>query len=127
MHFDLDNKSNGSNQLLSDLAAATDLVTNEFDMRLFMGVADAVPARAGGAARASGDFVAPGVDFWMPKAHLQVPTIETGDLISTTVEFAAHGSTLLLGDEMTVKYLGSTTHTQAGYAAADGTSRALDA
>ena len=94
----LDNKSNGSNQLLSDLAAATDLVTNEFDMRLFMGVADAVPARAGGAARASGDFTAPGVDFWMPKAHLQVPTIETGDLISTTLEFAAHCITLLLGD-----------------------------
>ena len=34
---------------------------------------------------------------------------------------------LLTGNEMTVKYLGSTTHTQAGYSAADGTSRALDA
>ena len=112
----LDNKDNGSNQLLSDLAAATDLVTNEFDMRLFMGVKDAIGlSRVGGADRVDGDFVAPGVDFWMPKAHLQVPTIETGDLISTTVEFAAHGSTLLLGDEMTVKYKGSTSHTQAGY------------
>ena len=123
----LDNKSNGSNQLLTDLAGATDLVTNEFDMRLFMGVADAVPGRAGGAARASGDFVAPGVEFNMPKCHLQVPTIETGDLISTTVEFAAHGSDLLTGDEMSVKYLGSTAHTQAGYAAGDGVSRAVDA
>ena len=121
----LDNKSNGSNQLLTDLAGATDLVTNEFDMRLFMGVADAVPGRAGGAARASGDFVAPGVEFNMPKCHLQVPTIETGDLISTTVEFAAHGTDLLTGDEMSVKYLGSTSHTQAGYAASGA--RAVDA
>ena len=121
----LDNKSNGSNQLLTDLAGATDLVTNSFDMRLFMGVADAVPGRAGGAARASGDFVAPGVEFNMPKCHLQVPTIETGDLISTTVEFAAHGTDLLTGDEMSVKYLGSTSHTQAGYAASGA--RALDA
>jgi hypothetical protein len=121
----LDNKSNGSNQLLTDLAGATDLVTNEFDMRLFMGVADGVPGRAGGAARASGDFTAPGVEFNMPKCHLQVPTIETGDLISTTVEFAAHGTDLLTGDEMSVKYLGSTSHTQAGYAASGA--RALDA
>ena len=122
----LDNKTDGSNQLLTDLAAATDLVTNESDMRLFMGVKDAIGlSRVGGADRVDGDFVAPGVDFWMPKAHLQVPTIETGDLISTTVEFAAHGSTLLLGDEMTVKYLGSTTHTQTGYS--NDSSRAVDA
>ena len=111
----LDNKDNGSNQLLTDLAAATDLVTNEFDLRLFMGVADANGDRAGGAARAADDFTAPGVDFWLKRAHLQVPTIETGDLISTTVEFAAHGESLLHKDELTVKYLGSTTHTQTGY------------
>ena len=52
----------------------------------------------------------PVVEFDIPKAHLTVPTIETADLISTSVEFSAHGTDLLTGDEMTVKYKGSTTH-----------------
>ena len=106
----LDTKSNGSNQLLTDLAGATDLVTNVFDMRLYMGVSGAVGAD--GDAMDSGDFTAPGVEFNMPKAHLTVPVIEVGDLISVSVEFAAHGTDLLTGDEMKVKYLGSTTHSE---------------
>ena len=121
----LDTKSNGSNQLLTDLAAATDLVTNVFDLRLYMGVAGAVGSD--GDAMGSDDFTAPGVEFNMPRCHLQVPTIETGDLISTTVEFAAHGSDLLTGDEMKVKYLGSTSHTQTGYAASGSGDRAVAA
>ena len=121
----LDTKSNGSNQLLTDLAGATDLVTNVFDMRLYMGVAGAVGSD--GDAMGSDDFTAPGVEFNMPKCHLQVPTIETGDLISTTVEFAAHGTDLLTGDEMKVKYLGSTSHTQTGYAASGSGDRSVAA
>ena len=121
----LDTKSNGSNQLLTDLAGATDLVTNVFDMRLYMGVAGAVGSD--GDAMGSDDFTAPGVEFNMPRCHLQVPTIETGDLISTTVEFAAHGSDLLTGDEMKVKYLGSTSHTQTGYAASGSGDRSVAA
>ena len=119
----LDTKSNGSNQLLSDLAGATDLVTNVFDMRIFMGVAGAVDTDGEG--MEADDFTAPGVEFNMPKAHLTVPTVEVGDLISASVEFAAHGTDLLTGDEMSVKYLGSSTHTQSGYAASGA--RALDA
>ena len=61
----------------------------------------------------------------MPKAHLTVPTVEVGDLISASVEFAAHGTDLLTGDEMSVKYLAATAHTQAGYAASGA--RVLDA
>jgi hypothetical protein len=96
----LDTKANGSNQLLSDMAAATDLVSNVFDMSLFMGGASsAVPV----------------VEFDIPKAHMQVPTLETGDLISTSVEFSAHGTDLLTGDEMTVKYKGLTTHSDSQY------------
>jgi hypothetical protein len=45
--------------------------------------------------------------------------------VSASVEFAAHGTDLLTGDEMSVKYLGQTSHTQAGYAATGA--RALDA
>ena len=118
----LDTKSNGSNQLLTDLANATDLVTNSFDMRLFMGVAGTVDTDGEG--MEADDFSAPGVEFNMPKCHLTVPTIEVADLISTSVEFAAHGTDLLTGDEMSVKYLGSTSHTQSGYAASGA--RALD-
>jgi hypothetical protein len=110
----LDTKSNGSNQLLTDMANATDLVTNVFDMRLFMGVAGTVGSD--GDAIEANDFTAPGVEFNMPRAQLSIPTIEVADLISTTVEFAAHGTDLLTGDEISVKYLGATSHTQSGYA-----------
>ena len=109
----LDTKSNGSNQLLTDMANATDLVTNSFDMRLFMGVAGTVASD--GDASDSNDFTAPGVEFNMPRAQLSIPTIEVGDLVSTTLEFAAHGSDLLTGNEISVKYLGGTSHTQSGY------------
>ena len=97
----LDTKSNGSNELLSDLSAATNLVNNAFDMSLFMG---------------GGSSSVPVVEFDLPKAHLQIPTIETADIISTTVEFAAQGTDLLTGDEMAVKYKGSTTHSDSTYA-----------
>ena len=119
----LDTKSNGSNTLLTDLAAATDLVTNVFDMRLYMGVSGAVGTD--GDSMEADDFTAPGVEFNMPKAHLAIPAIEVGDLVSVSVEFAAHGTDLLTGDEMKVKYLGSTSHTQTGYSAASA--RAVDA
>jgi len=119
----LDTKANGSNQLLTDLSGATDLVTNVFDMRLFMGVAGTV-ASDGDAIEAN-DFTAPGVEFNMPKAQLSIPTVEVGDLVSASLEFAAHGSDLLTGDEITVKYLGATSHTQAGYLNTGAT--ALDA
>ena len=109
----LDTKANGSNQLLTDLANATDLVTNVFDMRLYMGVSGAVGSDND--AMGSDDFTAPGVEFNMPKAHIQVPVIEVGDLISVSLDFSAHGTDLLTGDELKVKYLGSTSHTQSGY------------
>ena len=119
----LDTKSNGSNQLLTDLSGATDLVTNVFDMRLFMGVAGAVGSD--GDAIGADDFTAPGVEFNMPRAQLSIPTVEVGDLVSASLEFAAHGTDLLTGDEITVKYLGGTSHTQAGYLATGAT--AVDA
>ena len=115
----LDNKTNGSNQLLSDLAGATDLVSNSFDMSLLMGTsyASSKPAADRAAnAHASGDFTGPGVEFFMPKCHLSVPAIEVGDLISVSVEFSAQGDTLLTTDEMSVKYLGTTVHSDSAAA-----------
>jgi hypothetical protein len=119
----LDNKSNGSNQLLSDLSDANDLVSNIFDLRLYMGVAGAVGSD--GDAMGSDDFTAPGVEFNLPKAQLSIPAIEVADLISVSVEFMAHGTDLLTGDEMKVKYLGSTTHSQTGYAATGSGDRSV--
>ena len=91
---------NGSNQLLADLSAATDLVRNVFDMSLFMG-------------GASSDT--PVVEFDIPRAHFQVPAIEVADLISVSVEFAAHGTDITDADEMTVKYKGLTSHSDTAY------------
>ena len=120
----LDNKDNGSNDLLSDLAAATDMVSNAFDMRLYMGVpfsttqvgnADTTQFGAQDWGYNGSTVTSGGVEFSMPRAHLTVPTIEVGDLISASVEFAANGSSLLDGDELAVKYIGQTVHTQTGY------------
>ena len=119
----LDTKTNGSNQLMTDLSNATDIITNVFDMRLFMGVSGTVGSDND--AMGADDFTAPGVEFNMPKTHIQVPVIEVGDLISVSLEFSAHGTDLLTGDELKVKYLGGTTHTQSGYASTGA--HALDA
>ena len=125
----LDNKTDGSNQLLSDLAGSTDLVSNAFDMSLLMGqgyTSSSFPgAERADNAHIAGDYSAPGVEFFMPKCHLTVPAIEVGDLISVSVEFSAQGDTLLTTDEMSVKYLGSITHSDAT-AAYDDTNKAAD-
>ena len=124
----LDTKTDGSNQLLSDLAGSTDLVSNAFDMSLLMGqsyTSSSFPgADRADNAHIAGDYSAPGVEFFMPKCHLTVPAIEVGDLISVSLEFSAQGDTLLTTDEMSVKYLGSVTHSDAT-AAYDDTNKAV--
>ena len=75
-------------------------------------------------AHIAGDYSAPGVEFFMPKCHLTVPAIEVGDLISVSLEFSAQGDTLLTTDEMSVKYLGSTTPSDPT-AAYDDTNKAV--
>ena len=90
----------GSNNLLKDMNAATDLVSNEFDMNLFMG----------GASNGT-----PIVHFDLERAHLQIPTLETADIISTTIEFAGQGTTISDTNEIVVNYKGSTVHSESGY------------
>ena len=96
----LDTKTNGSNQLLSDMQAADKLINPSFDMSLFMGRGSS----------GSGAVV----EFDIPKAHLSIPTIEVADIISTNIEFAAVGTGLdedgIPGDEIVVKYTGDTSH-----------------
>jgi hypothetical protein len=102
----LDTKTNGSNQLLKDLSAATGLIQPSFDFSLFMG-------------NASGTV--PNIELDIPRAMLSIPTVEVADVISTTVEFAAlPADTVSASDattyDMQVKYKGSTTFSESGYA-----------
>ena len=97
----LDTKSNGSNELLKNLSAATNLVTNSFNMSLFMG---------------GGSSATPVIEFDIPKAHIQIPVIEVADVISTNFEFMALGSNLSTGDEMGVKAKGAKVFSETGYA-----------
>lgn len=97
----LDTKTNGSNQLLKDLQGATSLVNNAFDMNLFMG---------------GGSSATPRVDFQLDKAHVSIPTIDVADVISTTIEFTAQGTTISDQDELKVVYVGSTSHSDSKYA-----------
>jgi hypothetical protein len=94
------------------------MVSNSFDMSLLMGTSYA-SSRPGvdraDNAHAAADFTGPGVEFFMPKCHLSIPAIEVGDLISVSLEFSAQGDSLLTKDEMSVKYMGTVTHSQAGY------------
>ena len=102
----LDTKTNGSNDLLKDLSAATSLIQPSFDMSLFMG-------------NASGTV--PNIELDIPRAMLSIPTVEVADVISTTVEFAALpaaevNSADATTYDMQVKYKGSTTFSESGYA-----------
>ena len=110
----LDTKTDGSNQLLSDLAGSTDLVSNAFDMSLLMGqsyTSSSFPGQdRADNGHIAGVYSSPCVEFFMPKCHLTVPAIEVADLISVSLEFSAQGDTLLTKDEMSVKYLASVTH-----------------
>ena len=96
----LDTKTDGSNDLLKALQGATNLVTNSFDMSLFMG---------------GGSSATPVIEFDVPKAHIQIPVIEVADVISTNIEFMALGTTITDTNEMTVKGKGSTTFSETGY------------
>ena len=97
----LDTKTDGSNSLLKRLSAATNLVTNEFALDLFMG---------------GGETATPMIQFNVPKAHIQIPVIEVADVISTNIEFMALGSNLSTGDEMVVKAKGAKVFSETGYA-----------
>ena len=49
----------------------------------------------GGDTTAFGSRTTPVIEFDIGKAHLSIPTIETADIISATIEFAALGTGLM--------------------------------
>ena len=78
--------------MLGDVAAVPD-ITNVFDIEL----------KIGGTA-------APNVIFRMQKAHLELPTLDTADVMGVTMNFTAlEDGTFTGNDEITVQYTGLTT------------------
>ena len=63
-----------------------------------------------------GSSATPRVDFQLDKAHVSIPTIDVADVISTTIEFTAQGTTISDQDELKVVYVGSTSHSDSKYA-----------
>lgn len=92
----LDEKTNGSIDLIEDLQNATTVTQNHFAMDFYIG------------GKAGGDLpIAPGMQFKIPNAHLTVPAIDTGDVISMSVDFAALPTTIDNTNEITaVRYAG---------------------
>lgn len=92
----MDEKTNGSIDLFEDLAAATTKSQNHFALDFFVG------------GKAAGDApIAPGLQFKMPNAHLTVPAIDTGDVISASVDFSALPTTIDGTDEVSaIRYAG---------------------
>jgi hypothetical protein len=92
----LDEKTNGSIDLVEDLLAATSLVTNKFGAKFYVGGKDEsdVP-------------VAPGVLFDMGSAHLEIPSINNDDIIAIEVNFTALPTTIGDADEISkIRYVG---------------------
>jgi len=92
----LDEKTNGSIDLLEDLTNATTKTQNHFAMDFYVG------------GKAAGDLpIAPGLQFKIPNAHLTIPAVDTGDVISVSVDFAALPTTIDATDEMSaIRYAG---------------------
>lgn len=92
----LDEVTNGPIDLYEDILGATNVVTNQFALDFYIG------------GKAAGDApVGPGLQFKIPRAHLEVPSINPDDVVSLDVNFTALPSTLGGTDEITaVRYVG---------------------
>lgn len=92
----LDERTNGSIDLVEDLQNATNKTQNAFAMDFFIG------------GKAAGDApIAPGLQFKIPAAHLTIPAIDTGDVISMSVDFSALPTTIDATNEVQlIRYTG---------------------
>lgn len=86
----LDQKTNGSLDLLEDIHDARTVVTNQFALDFFIG------------GKASGDApIGPGLQVKMQQCHLQIPQVNVDDVISVDVNFRALPSTISGTDQIT--------------------------
>lgn len=86
----LDEQTNGTIDLVEDLSNATTKVTNSFALDFYVG-----GKGAGDAPRA------PGMQFKIPNAHVNIPNVNVEDVIGISVDFSALPSTLSAADEVT--------------------------
>lgn len=88
----LDSGTNGdSSDLLQDLIADKNTITNSFALSFIIG----------------GTGNTPRIEVTLPTAHLMVPTHDISDLISVDVQFEGIPSTISTADEATIKYVGA--------------------
>ena len=93
----LDEATNGSIDLLSDLQGALTTVTNAFALDFYVG----------GKASGSDAPVGPGVQFKMGQCHLEIPTINNDDVISLEVNFTALPTSISGTNEIElIRYVG---------------------
>jgi hypothetical protein len=92
----LDEKTNSSIDLMEDLLLATNVVTNSFGAKFYLG------------GKASTDYpTGPGVLFDMPNCHLEIPSINADDIIAVEVNFTALPTTIGDADEIAkIRYVG---------------------
>ena len=92
----LDELTNGTIDLVEDIAGATALVTNSFALDFYIG------------GKAAGDApVPPGIQFKIPNAHLTIPTVNFDDVVGISVDFSALPSTISGTNEVTkISYAG---------------------
>lgn len=92
----LDEKTNSSIDLMEDLLLATNVVTNSFGAKFYLGGKAATNYPTG-----------PGVLFDMPNCHLEIPSINADDIIAVEVNFTALPTTIGDADEIArIRYVG---------------------
>jgi len=82
----------GSGQLLSDALADVNTITNSFALTFILG----------------GSGNTPRFEVALPTAHLEIPVVQTDDVIAVDVAFHGLPSTIVANDECTLTYVGAT-------------------
>lgn len=92
----LDEKTNGSIDLVEDLLSSTNIITNSFGMKFYVG------------GKASADTpTGPGILFDMQQCHLEIPSVNNDDVIAMEVNFTALPTTIGGTNEITkIRYVG---------------------
>jgi hypothetical protein len=93
----LDTTALGSAELLNDMSSDITNNRNYFDLSFYVG----------GASGTTDVPRAPGILFSIPRAHITIPAIDTGDVIALSVDFTALPSDMGTPDEVDlIRYIG---------------------
>lgn len=82
----------GSGQLLANALADVNTITNSFALTFVLG----------------GTGNTPRMEISLPTAHLEIPSVQTDDVISVDINFHGLPSTIVANDEATLTYVGAT-------------------